>query len=119
MLARARLTSMFRRTFGSLDTYNYRLYFGGNLVSYVGSWMQTMAEAWLVLTLTGNGAAVLMKAPHCPRRVLIRPVSSATAEVGVSIGLAGMAAPPRGVNEARSIRNENWVPSARATNKLS
>ncbi len=58
MLAHARLTSMFRRTFGSLDTYNYRLYFGGNLVSYVGSWMQTMAEAWLVLSLTGSGVAV-------------------------------------------------------------
>src|SRR6476660_5830964 len=47
-----------RRTFGSLDTHNYRLYFGGELVSYVGSWMQTMAEAWLVLTLTGSGVAV-------------------------------------------------------------
>ncbi len=48
----------FRRTFGSLDTYNYRLYFAGDLVSHVGSWMQTMAEAWLVLTLTGSGVAV-------------------------------------------------------------
>src|SRR5438105_15783971 len=58
MLPRDRLTSTFRRTFGSLDTHNYRLYFGGNLVSYVGSWMQNMAEAWLVLTLTRSGAAV-------------------------------------------------------------
>ena len=32
-----------RRTFGSLDTYNYRLYFFGDLVSHVGGWMQTMA----------------------------------------------------------------------------
>ncbi|MEY2421025.1 MAG: hypothetical protein QOI95_1092 [Acidimicrobiaceae bacterium] len=47
-----------RRTFGSLDTYNYRLFFTGELISHTGSWMQTMAEAWLVLTLTGNGAAV-------------------------------------------------------------
>ncbi|HET9730717.1 MAG TPA: MFS transporter [Acidimicrobiia bacterium] len=47
-----------RRTFGSLDTYNYRLYFAGDLVSHVGSWMQTMAEAWLVVTLTGSGVAV-------------------------------------------------------------
>ncbi len=54
----ARLTRAFRRTFGSLDTHNYRLFFGGNLVSYIGSWMQTMAEAWLVLTLTGSGVAV-------------------------------------------------------------
>ncbi|HEV3226161.1 MAG TPA: MFS transporter [Acidimicrobiales bacterium] len=47
-----------RRTFGSLDTYNYRLYFAGELISHTGSWMQTMAEAWLVLTLTHSGAAV-------------------------------------------------------------
>jgi MFS family permease len=47
-----------RRTFGSLDTHNYRLYFAGNLISHVGGWMQTMAEAWLVLTLTHSGVAV-------------------------------------------------------------
>jgi MFS family permease len=47
-----------RRTFGSLDTHNYRLYFFGDLVSNVGSWMQTMAEAWLVLQLTHRGVAV-------------------------------------------------------------
>ena len=47
-----------RRTFGSLDTHNYRLYFFGDLVSHVGGWMQTMAEAWLVLRLTGSGVAV-------------------------------------------------------------
>jgi MFS family permease len=46
------------RTFGSLNSRNYRLFFGGELVSYIGSWMQTMAEAWLVLSLTGNGVAV-------------------------------------------------------------
>jgi MFS family permease len=50
--------SALRRTFGSLDTHNYRLYFAGDLVSHIGSWMQTMAEAWLVLQLTGSGAAV-------------------------------------------------------------
>ncbi|HEV7523908.1 MAG TPA: MFS transporter [Acidimicrobiia bacterium] len=47
-----------RRTFGSLDTHNYRLYFAGDLISRLGSWMQTMAEAWLVLDLTHSGAAV-------------------------------------------------------------
>jgi MFS family permease len=50
--------SGFARTFRSLDTYNYRLYFAGDLVSHVGSWMQTMAEAWLVHRLTHSGAAV-------------------------------------------------------------
>jgi MFS family permease len=52
------LRGALRRTFGSLDTRNYRLYFTGDLVSHVGSWMQTMAEAWLVSTLTGSGVAV-------------------------------------------------------------
>lgn len=47
-----------RRTFGSLNSRNYRLFFAGELVSYIGSWMQTMAEAWLVKTLTGSGVAV-------------------------------------------------------------
>ena len=47
-----------QRTFGSLRTRNYRLFFFGQLVSFVGEWMQIMAEAWLLLTLTGNGAAV-------------------------------------------------------------
>ena len=47
-----------RRTFGSLDSYNYRVYFAGDLVSYIGSWMQTMAEAWVVWKLTGSGTAV-------------------------------------------------------------
>jgi MFS family permease len=57
---RARLTlgGAVRRTFGSLDTHNYRLYFAGDLVSHIGGWMQTMAEAWLVHQLTGNGVAV-------------------------------------------------------------
>jgi MFS family permease len=47
-----------QRTFGSLRTRNYRLFFFGQLVSFVGEWMQIMAEAWLLLTLTHNGAAV-------------------------------------------------------------
>src|SRR5882762_6049766 len=56
--ARLGARSAARRTFGSLDTHNYRLYFFGDLVSHIGGWMQTMAEAWLVFTLTHNGAAV-------------------------------------------------------------
>lgn len=47
-----------RRTFDSLASRNYRLFFVSGLVSETGSWMQTMAEAWLVLTLTHSGADV-------------------------------------------------------------
>jgi MFS family permease len=53
-----RIERALRRTFGSLDSYNYRLFFAGELISHAGSWMQTMAEAWLVLTLTHSGVAV-------------------------------------------------------------
>ena len=31
---------------------NYRLFFGGMLVSLIGTWMQQVAQAWLVLQLT-------------------------------------------------------------------
>jgi MFS family permease len=33
---------------------NYRLYFGGQLISLVGTWMQTIAQSWLVYRLTGS-----------------------------------------------------------------
>jgi MFS family permease len=33
---------------------NFRLFFGGQAVSLVGSWMQSVAQAWLVLTLTND-----------------------------------------------------------------
>jgi len=33
---------------------NYRLFFGGQLVSLIGSWMQQAAQAWLVVQLTHN-----------------------------------------------------------------
>ena len=35
---------------------NYRLFFFGQLVSLVGTWMQQVAEAWLVYRLTGSAA---------------------------------------------------------------
>src|SRR3954469_10464429 len=34
---------------------NYRLYFFGHVVSVSGTWMQQIAQAWLVLHLHGNG----------------------------------------------------------------
>ncbi|HMJ02264.1 MAG TPA: MFS transporter [Conexibacter sp.] len=37
---------------------NYRRYFAGLLVSLSGTWMQVIAEMWLVLELTHSGAAV-------------------------------------------------------------
>lgn len=47
-------------TFASLRYYNYRLWFSAALVANVGTWMQRVAQDWLVLTvLTDNsGTAV-------------------------------------------------------------
>jgi MFS family permease len=47
-----------RRSFSSLAVPNYRRYFTGQLVSLSGTWMQTVAALWLVLSLTGSGVAV-------------------------------------------------------------
>jgi MFS family permease len=33
---------------------NYQLFFGGQLISLVGTWMQQVAQAWLVLELTND-----------------------------------------------------------------
>ena len=46
------------RTFSSLRVRNYRLYFAGQLVSMTGTWMQWVAQGWLVLRLTGSGFAL-------------------------------------------------------------
>ena len=47
------------RTFTSLRKhYNYRLYFSGQFLSQVGTWLQSAAMAWLVLTLTHSAFAV-------------------------------------------------------------
>jgi MFS family permease len=48
----------FARTFRSLESRNYRLFFFGELISHTGGWMHAMAEAWLVYDITGDGAAV-------------------------------------------------------------
>lgn len=47
-----------RGTFSSLKIRNYRVYFYGQSVSLVGTWMQMTAQAWLVLTLTHSATAL-------------------------------------------------------------
>lgn len=47
-----------RNTFRALAVRNYRIYAVGSLISNVGTWMQNTAQAWLVLELTGSGAAL-------------------------------------------------------------
>jgi MFS family permease len=47
------------RTFASVRKHrNYRLYFGGQAVSFTGTWVQQIAASWLVLQLTHSPIAV-------------------------------------------------------------
>jgi MFS family permease len=46
------------RTFASLRHRDYRLYFAGSAVSFIGTWMQQIAAYWLVLDLTRSPIAV-------------------------------------------------------------
>jgi MFS family permease len=52
------LTVAVRRTLASLTVPNYRRYFAGQVVSITGNWMQMVAEAWLIVSLTHSGAAL-------------------------------------------------------------
>jgi MFS family permease len=52
------VTAALDRTFSSLRIPNYRRYFAGQAVSISGNWMQIVAEMWLIVELTGSGAAV-------------------------------------------------------------
>jgi MFS family permease len=93
------------RTFASLANPNYRRYFSGQAISLVGTWMQTVAQSWLVLTLTGSGTAlglivalqflpVLLLAPYggviadrVPKRRLLLATQSALALLALTLGL--------------------------------
>jgi MFS family permease len=52
------VSAALRRSFNSLEVPNYRRYFAGQLISLSGTWMQTVAAIWLILTLTDSGVAV-------------------------------------------------------------
>jgi len=47
-----------RRSLGAFRHRNYQLFFVGQLISLIGTWMQTVAEAWLVLTLSNDPLAL-------------------------------------------------------------
>jgi len=46
------------RTFRSLAERNFRLFLGGHGVSVIGTWVQRVAQDWLVYSLTGSGVAL-------------------------------------------------------------
>ncbi len=55
----AAILALPRRTFASVRMHrNYRLFFTGQVVSLVGTWMQNIALAWYVVELTHSAVAV-------------------------------------------------------------
>ncbi len=46
------------KTFAALRHRNYRLFLGGQLVSMAGTWMQIIAQGWLVYQISGSELAL-------------------------------------------------------------
>jgi MFS family permease len=52
------MRSHIRRPFAPLSIPNYRRFFVGQVFARCGAWVQTVAEIWLVLRLTGSGVSL-------------------------------------------------------------
>lgn len=64
---RLRLPAMLR----ALQHRNYRLFFIGQLISLTGTWMQTVAQGWLVLRLTDSPSLLGLVAAFASLPVLL------------------------------------------------
>ncbi len=63
-------------TFRALSRRNFRLYFVGQIISNSGTWMQTVAQSWLVLELTKSGFALgLVSAAQFLPILLLSPLA--------------------------------------------
>jgi MFS family permease len=86
------------RLFRALQSRNYRLFFGGELISMVGSWMQSIVQAWLVYRLS-HSALWLGIIAFCSQfsAFLISPLAGVMADdldrrkLLIWVELAGMA----------------------------
>ncbi len=68
-------------TFRSLRHHNFRLFFGGQLISQVGNWLTLVAQALLVLRLTDSGVALgLLMAAQFGPVLLIGPWAGLVAD---------------------------------------
>jgi len=67
--------------FRALHYRNYRLFFGGQTLSLIGSWMETVAMGWLVWRLTGS-SLLLGTVAFCSQipAFIMSPVAGITAE---------------------------------------
>ncbi len=95
------------KTFQSLEQYNYKLWFAGNIFASSGLWMQRVAQDWLVLTVLTSGGGfqvgvvtalqflpILLFSPwaglaadRLDRRRLIQITQSVTALMGLLLGV--------------------------------
>ncbi len=48
----SRVVAISKRTFSALAIPNFRRFFFGQSTSLVGTWMQSVAQSWLVFTVT-------------------------------------------------------------------
>jgi len=67
----------------SLRHRNFQLFFSGQLASLVGTWMQTVAQSWLVYKLTGSG--LLLGSVGFASQIpvfLVAPIGGITADRG-------------------------------------
>jgi MFS family permease len=72
------VTNSLKSTFRSLRIFNYRLWAAGAIVSNVGTWMQRIAQDWLVLTeLTHNNATAVgvVMALQFGRQMVLLPLT--------------------------------------------
>src|SRR5947207_986415 len=53
-----KFSDLVRTTFSSIRHRNYRLFFFGQCVSLIGTWLQNTALSWLVYSLTRDSRAL-------------------------------------------------------------
>ena len=54
----SRVSAQMGRTFSALKVPNFRRFFYGQSISLIGTWMQTVAQSWLVYSLTHSSTAL-------------------------------------------------------------
>jgi MFS family permease len=70
-----------RRVLGALRHRNYRLYFTGQAIATIGTWMSSIAQSWLVLQMTDSGLWVgLVLATQFTPILVLGPVGGLVAD---------------------------------------
>lgn len=76
-----KIKSYTQSTFSSLSIQNYKLYFIGQGVSRSGTWVQTIAQTWLIFQLTGSGTYIgLLTAVQFVPILLLGPLGGLVAD---------------------------------------